>query len=107
VAEGAVVVTPHADDPARFLAFLVDAKERKLVAVREGETRKHLASMGPPTNGRLPVDVSDQISGAVIILRPPKPPGPRGVPKDLVARIIEVGVMAGRANRWLAAGDRD
>ncbi|MBZ5713804.1 hypothetical protein [Nannocystis pusilla] len=107
VADGAVVVTPHADDPARFMAFLVDVDQRKIAAVREGETAKHLALVGPPASGRLPVDVSDEISGAVIIIRPPKPPGPRGLPKDLVARIIEVGDAAARANRWIARDGRD
>ncbi|MDC0721318.1 hypothetical protein [Nannocystis bainbridge] len=107
VAESAVVVTPHADDRGRFMAFLVDVKERRIVAVRDGDTRKHLAQIGPPANHRVPVDVSDEISGAVIIVRPPKPPGPRGLPKDLVARIVEVGVMAGRAERWMDPGSRD
>jgi hypothetical protein len=112
-AVGVVVVTDHALDPARFMAFLVDVKSQRVVAVREGDRVKHLATIGQ-TQAEVPEHSLGQDgappagkwqlagSGAVIIVRPPQPPGPNGVPKGLVAKILDAATLAAYAGQWLA-----
>lgn len=111
---GVVVVTDNAQDPNRFLAFLVEVKAQRIVAVRDGDKAKHLMIIGQvttvqsPENGTNPGGVVPPSimqlagSGAVIILRPPVPPGPSGVPDDLVAKILDTATIAGQAGAWMA-----
>ena len=53
VEAGVVVVTDSADDPMRFMAFLVDTKLQRIAAVRDGDKAKHLMTVGqiPPAKG--------------------------------------------------------
>jgi hypothetical protein len=99
-----VVVTEDVQDPSRFFAFLVDLKDQRIAAIREGDIHKHFATIGhmPPPDGKYQEGVSRTFmglagSGAVIVLRPPKPSGPRGLPDDLVRKILDTGNIAGAA----------
>lgn len=107
---GVVVVTDHADDPMRFMAFLVDVRQQRIAAVREGDKAKHLLTIGQMpakvgdtgTHGSVPPTIMTLAgSGAVIIVRPPVPPGPAGVPKDLVAKILDAGTVAAFAGEMI------
>lgn len=103
-----VVVTDHAQDPDRFFAFLVDLKDQRIAAIRDGDIHKHFATIGHMVG---PDDKYQQGvpqtfmglagSGAVIILRPPVPPGPPGFPDDLVRRILDTGNIAGVAGQLI------
>jgi hypothetical protein len=111
---GVVVVTDNAKDSHRFLAFLVDVKAQRIVAIRDGDKAKHLMIIGqtqapvPSESGLYPGGVVPPSimqlagSGAVIILRPPVPPGPAGVPDDLVAKILDSATIASQAGAWMA-----
>ncbi len=105
---GVVVVTDSADDPGRFMAFLVDVGGQRIAAVRDGDKAKHLMVIGqmPPGKGASeqavpPGKMSLAGSGAVIILRPPVPPGPAGVPDGLAAKILDAGTFASQAYLWM------
>ena len=110
---GVVIVTNHADDPQRFMAFLVDVKGQRIAAVRDGETARHLAIItqgqtaprpGKDEHGQItPTTQSLAGSGVVIVVTLPRPPGPRGWPDDLTARILDVATMSGSAAEWMAA----
>lgn len=111
---GVVVVIDSANDPHRFVAYLVDVKAQKVAAVREGDKTKHLMMIGQ-TQVSQPDDKNPggvQVwsimqlagSGAVIILRPPPPPGPGGKPDDLVAKILDSATIASQAGAWMAGG---
>lgn len=104
---GVVVVIDNANDPHRFLAYLVDVKAQKIAAVRDGDKTKHLMIIGQ-TQVPQPADKNPggvQVwsimqlagSGAVIILRPPPPPGPGGVPDDLIPKILDSATIASQA----------
>lgn len=109
---GVVVVTDHADDPARFMAFLVDVKQQRVAAVREGDKLRHLLTIGQmagqkpgsaDAHGSAPTSILTLAgSGAVIIVRPPVPPGPAGVPRDLVARMMDAATLAAFAGGLIA-----
>jgi hypothetical protein len=110
---GVVVVTDHAGDPNRFLAFLVDVKAQKIAAVRDGDKGKHFLMIGQMQSvennkdpqGGVPTSIMTLAgSGAVIIIRPPQPPGPNGLPDDLVAKILDAGTIAGQAAEWVTNG---
>ncbi|PCC71025.1 hypothetical protein SAMN02745121_02504 [Nannocystis exedens] len=99
-----VVVTDHSQDPHRFMAFLVDLKEQRIAAIREGDITKHLGTIGQqgPGDDNHQQAVPQSIlglagSGAVIVLKPPVPPGPSGIPDDLVRRILDSGNIAAQA----------
>ena len=108
VEAGVVVVTDSVDDPARFMAFLIDVKLQRIAAVRDGDKAKHLMTVGQLTPAKgdgsavPPIKMSLAGSGAVIILRPPVPPGPSGVPDGLVAKILDAGAIASQAYQWVA-----
>lgn len=103
-----VVVTDHGQDPNRFVAFLVDLKDQRIAAIRDGDIHKHFATIGHmvPPDGKYQEGVPQTImglagSGAVIILRPPVPPGPPGFPDELVRRILDTGNIAGVAGQLI------
>lgn len=103
---GVVVVTDHADDPGRFMAFLVDVKQQRIAAIREGEVGKHLQTVGHMAGengkGSVPTSILSLAgSGAVIIVRPPVPPGPAGIPRDLVTRILDTASLAAFAGEMI------
>lgn len=107
VEEGAVVVTEHPKEPHRFIAYLVDVKAQKIAAIREGDQVKHLSTIGHMRPGDFDKDgqsVPQSIfglagSGAVIVLKPPVPPGPPGFPDDFKRRILDAGNIAFQASR--------
>ncbi|WAS94003.1 hypothetical protein [Nannocystis punicea] len=99
-----VVVTDNSQDSQRFLAFLVDLKEQRVAAIRDGDLVKHFGTIGQglPGDGKYQEGAPQNFmglagSGAVIILRPPVPPGPPGFPDDLVRRILDTGNIAAQA----------
>lgn len=105
-----IVVTHHDKDPQRFVAFLVDVQGQRIAAIRDGDIGRHLPLIGHTQT----VDGPDKYaqghaspatpalagSGAVIILLPPRPVGPRGQPDDFTARILDVATMAGAMGQW-------
>ncbi|WP_434421188.1 hypothetical protein [Nannocystis pusilla] len=104
VERSVVVVMENEQDPNRFLAFLVDLKDQRIAAIRDGDIHKHFATIGSmtPLDGKRPEGVPQTLmglagSGAVIILPPPPPIGPPGIPNDLVRRILDTGNIAGAA----------
>ncbi|MBZ5715530.1 hypothetical protein [Nannocystis pusilla] len=107
VEDGAVVVTEHPQDPHRFIAYLVDVKAQKIAAIREGDQAMHLSTIGHMRPGDFDKDgqsVPQSFSGlagsgAVIILKPPVPPGPPGFPDDFKRRILDAGNIAYQASR--------
>lgn len=113
VERGVVVVTTHADDSQRFMAFLVDLNNQRIAAIRDGDIAKHLPGVGDVQTVGKPGKVAHEGgaptttpalagSGAVIILAPPRPPGPRGLPDDLTAKILDVATMMGAASAHMA-----
>lgn len=103
---GVVVVTDHAGDPGRFMAFLVDVKQQRIAAIREGDKGRHLQTIGQMAGeggkGSVPPSIMSLAgSGAVIIVRPPVPPGPAGIPKDLVARMLDTASLAAFAGEMI------
>ena len=99
-----VVVIENEQDPSRFFAFLVDLKDQRIAAIREGDIHKHFATIGSmaPLDGNHQEGVPQTLiglagSGAVVILRPPPPIGPPGFPNDLVRKILDAGNIAGAA----------
>lgn len=110
---GVVVVTEHAGDSSRFMAFLVDVRQQRIAAARAGDKAKHLLTIGQmpaAPNGKDPHEalppgvMTLASSGAVIIVRPPVPPGPAGVPKDLVARMLDAASLVAFADEVVAKG---
>lgn len=108
-----VVVTTHADDPQRFMAFLVDLNNQRIAAIRDGDIARHLHGIGevqtvgkpgkPAYDGSAPATTPMLAgSGAVIILAPPRPPGPRGIPDDFTAKLLDVATMMGAASTHMA-----
>lgn len=108
-----VVITHSDDDPQRFLAFLVDVQNQRIAAIRDGDTYRHLPILGQHQNvavpdkyssGNTPTTLGKAGSGAVIIMLPPRPVGPRGLPDDFTAMILDVATVAGSASQWPFSG---
>lgn len=104
-----IVVTDNAKDPQRFMAFMVDLRDQRVAAIRDGDRHKHFASIGQTVPGdnnhqqAVPQSIMSLAgSGAVIILRPPVPPGPGGIPDDITRRILDASNIAGQAGLAIA-----
>jgi hypothetical protein len=115
---GVVVVTDNAADPLRFLAFLVDVTNQRIVAIRDGHKASHLLLIGQmPTvdidggkdpHGSIPPTIMQLAgSGAVIILRPPVPPGPNGIPDDFTRMLLDAATVTGRVATMVNLGRPD
>lgn len=112
VAAAPAIVVIDQKDPDRFLAFLIDLATSKVVAIRDGNRDRHLRDIGKLTRpGTLPdvrngegrdvgtIGRVDRGTGAVIVVPPPRPVGPGGIPTDIMAAILDVGHLVGQAQR--------
>lgn len=115
---GVVVVTDSAADPLRFMAFLVDVNTQRIVAIRDGSKANHLLLIGQmqtvdvnggkdPHQAIPPTIMQLAGSGAVIILRPPVPPGPNGIPDDFTTLVLDAATVTGRVASMVNLGKLD
>jgi hypothetical protein len=115
VDSGVVVVTDNAADPSRFLAFLVDVNNQRILAIRDGNKANHLLLVGQmqgldvnggkdPYNAVPATIMTLAGSGAVIILRPPVPPGPSGIPDDFTSLVLDAATVTGRVAGMVSLG---